>query len=138
MLYLFEDYVLDTERRELRLGDTPVVLEPQVFDLLAYLIRNRERVLSKDDLIDAIWNGRVVSESALSTRISAARTAVNDSGEQQRLIRTLPRKGFRFVGAASEVQGPTGRRPDEPQQQRRGPYLSSRKSRRSRFFLSPI
>ena len=114
MLYRFEDYVLDTERRELRLGDTPVVLEPQVFDLLAYLIQNRERVLSKDDLINAIWNGRVVSESALSTRISAARTAVNDSGEQQRLIRTLPRKGFRFVGTASEVQGPTGRKPDEP------------------------
>src|SRR5438552_1822500 len=86
--YLFEDYVLDTERRELRLGNAPVVLEPQVFDLLAYLIQNRERVLSKDDLIATIWNGRVVSESALSTRISAARCAVNDSGEQQRLIRT--------------------------------------------------
>ena len=59
MLYLFEDYVLDTERRELRAAMQPVVLEPQVFDLLAYLIQNRERVVSKDDLIATIWNGRV-------------------------------------------------------------------------------
>jgi len=113
LLYRFEDYVLDTGRRELRLANAPVVLEPQVFDLLAYLIQNRERVLSKDDLIATIWNGRVVSESALSTRISAARCAVNDSGEQQRLIRTFPRKGFRFVGAANEEQSPAGRRADE-------------------------
>ena len=113
LLYRFEDYVLDTGRRELRLDNAPVVLEPQVFDLLAYLIQNRERVLSKDDLIATIWNGRVVSESALSTRISAARCAVNDSGEQQRLIRTFPRKGFRFVGAANEEQSPAGRRADE-------------------------
>ena len=114
MLYLFEDFALDTERRELRLGNAPVILEPQVFDLLAYLIQNRERVLSKDDLIATIWNGRIVSESALSTRISAARYAVNDSGEQQRLIRTFPRKGFRFVGAANEEQSRPGRRADEP------------------------
>jgi TolB-like protein/Tfp pilus assembly protein PilF len=113
LLYRFEDYVLDTERRELRLANAPVVLEPQVFDLLAYLIKNRERVLSKDDLIGAVWNGRVVSESALSTRISAARSAVNDSGEQQRLIRTFPRKGFRFVGVASEERDSAGRRADE-------------------------
>ncbi len=102
LFYRFEDYALDTERRELRLGKAPVVLEPQVFDLLVYLIQNRERVLSKDDLIATIWNSRVVSESALSTRISAARCAVNDDGEQQRLIRTFPRKGFRFVGVVSE------------------------------------
>ena len=102
MLYLFENHVLDTDRRELRRGTVPVVIEPQAFDLLAYLIQNRERVVSKDDLIATIWKGRIISESALSTCINAARNALDDSGEQQRLIRTFPRKGFRFVGAARE------------------------------------
>src|SRR5262249_39913146 len=71
-------------------------------DLLEYLIRNRERVLSKDDLIASIWDGRIVSESALSTCINAARSAINDTGEMQRLIRTIPRKGMRFVGGVRE------------------------------------
>jgi TolB-like protein len=102
--YLFEDYVLDLDRRELRCGRGLVAIAPQVFDLLEYLIRNRERVVSKDDLIASIWDGRIVSESALSTRINAARGAINDSGEEQRLIRTLARKGLRFVGAVREVQ----------------------------------
>src|SRR5262249_32827499 len=77
-------------------------LEPQVFDLLEYLVRNRDRVVSRDDLIASIWGGRIVSESALSTRINAARTALGDSGQNQRLIRTLPRKGVRFVGPVQE------------------------------------
>ncbi len=78
-------------------------LEPQVFDLLEYLIRNRERLVSKDELIASVWEGRIVSESTLTTRINAARTAVGDSGEQQRLIKTIPRKGIRFVGVVREV-----------------------------------
>ena len=82
-----------------------VSLAPQVFDLLDYLIRNRQRVVSKDDLIRAIWNGRAVSEAALTTRLNAVRSALADNGEMQRLIRTLPRKGFRFVGAVQEAQG---------------------------------
>ena len=106
MLYLFEDCVLDTDRRELRRGAEAVSVAPQVFDLLEYLIRNRERVVSKDDLIAAIWNGRVVSDAAVTTRINVARAAIGDSGEEQRLIRTLPRKGFRFVGAVREEEGP--------------------------------
>src|SRR5262249_23689509 len=77
---------------------------PQAFDLLDYLIRNRERVVSKDDLISAVWNGRIVSDAALTTRLNAARSAIGDSGEDQRLIKTLPRKGFRFVGAVHETQ----------------------------------
>jgi DNA-binding winged helix-turn-helix (wHTH) protein len=96
--YQFEDFCLDAEVRELRRGSDVVALEPQVFDLLEHLIRNRARVVSKDDLIAAVWSGRIVSESALTTRINAARTAIGDSGEKQRLIRTLPRKGVRFVG----------------------------------------
>ena len=104
MYFLFEDYVLDTDRRELRRGSDIVPLEPQVFDLLAFLIGNRDRVVSKDDLLASVWAGRIVSESTLATRMNAARTAVADSGEAQRLIRTLPRKGFRFVGDVREEQ----------------------------------
>ena len=104
MRYLFEDYTLDTERRELHRGADAVSITPQVFDLLDYLIRNRERVVSKDDLISAVWNGRIVSDAALTTRLNAARNAIGDSGDEQRLIKTLPRKGFRFVGTVREAQ----------------------------------
>jgi DNA-binding winged helix-turn-helix (wHTH) protein len=104
--YLFEEYAFDTDRRELHRGADVVSVAPQVFDLLDYLIRNRERVVSKDDLINAIWNGRVVSDAALTTRLNVARSAIGDSGEEQRLIKTLPRKGFRFVGPVLEVQEP--------------------------------
>src|SRR5690349_6346170 len=104
LLYLFEDYALDTDRRELRRGPIPVPVEPKVFDLLTYLIANRERVVSKDDLLAAVWDGRIVSESALATRINAARCAVGDSGEAQRLIKTILRKGIRFVGLVREEQ----------------------------------
>ena len=106
MRYRFEDYVLDTDCCELRRGADFVPVEPKVFDLLVFLIANRERVASKDDLIATVWNGRIVSDSALTTRVNAARSAIGDSGEEQRLIRTLPRKGFRFVGRVQEEQGP--------------------------------
>ncbi|MGB7659577.1 MAG: winged helix-turn-helix domain-containing protein, partial [Pseudolabrys sp.] len=76
----------------------PVAMEPQVFDLLLYLLQNRDRVVSRDDLIASVWNGRIVSESTLSTRITAARKAIGDTGEDQILIKTYPRKGIRFVG----------------------------------------
>ena len=98
MRFRFADYVLDVARRELWRGSEPVALEPQVFDLLAHLIRNRDRVVSKDDLLESVWSGRIVSESTLASRINAARKAIGDSGEAQRLIRTVPRRGFRFVG----------------------------------------
>src|SRR3954469_23813753 len=106
--YLFEDYAFDTDRRELHRGTDAVSITPQVFDLLEYLIRNRERVVSKDDLIKAIWNGRSVSDAALTTRLNAARDAIGDSGEEQRFIKTLPRKGFRFVGQVREANEPAG------------------------------
>jgi len=104
--YLFADCTLDTDRRELRRGADLTSVEPQVFDLLEYLIRNRNRVVSKDDLVAAIWHGRIVSQPALATRINAARSAVGDSGDQQHLIKTLPRKGIRFVGTVGEDQKP--------------------------------
>src|SRR4249919_3248664 len=89
--------MLDCQRRELRAGDVPVALEPQVFDLLVYLIENRDRVVSKDDLIASVWAGRIVSESTLTSRINAVRRAIGDTGEKQSCIRTFARKGFRFV-----------------------------------------
>ena len=80
MQFLFGDHTLDDGRRELRRGDEPVAVEPQVFDLLIYLVQNRDRVVSKDDLIASVWGGRVVSDSTLTSRINAARKAVGDSG----------------------------------------------------------
>jgi TolB-like protein/Tfp pilus assembly protein PilF len=105
LVYCFEDFTLDTERRELRHKAQLVPVEPQVFDLLTHLIRNRQRVVSRNDLLEAVWNGRIISESALSTRINAARTAIGDSGHEQRLIKTLLRKGFRFVAPVREENG---------------------------------
>jgi TolB-like protein len=106
--YIFDDYAIDTDRRELHRGADVIAVAPQVFDLLDYLIRNRERVVSKDDLIKVIWNGRSVSDAALATRLNIARSTIGDSGDEQRLIRTLPRKGFRFVGQVQEAPGPPG------------------------------
>ena len=107
MRYFFEQFVFDTGRRELRCGPDIVPTSPQVFDLLDHLIRNRERVVSKDDLVNVIWNGRVVTDAALTTRINAARGVIGDTGEEQRLIRTFPRRGFRFIGAVHENEKPS-------------------------------
>ncbi|MGC1092318.1 MAG: winged helix-turn-helix domain-containing tetratricopeptide repeat protein [Pseudolabrys sp.] len=98
MQFLFGDHTLDDDRRELLRGSEPIAVEPQVFDLLIYLVQNRDRVVSKDDLIASIWGGRAVSDSTLTSRINAARKAVGDSGVKQKLIRTIARKGLRFVG----------------------------------------
>jgi len=96
--FVFDDHRLDTERRELHRGSLRIAVEPQVFDLLIYLLQNRNRVVSKDDLFASVWGGRIVSESTLTSRINAARKAVGDSGEEQKVIRTVARKGVRFVG----------------------------------------
>jgi TolB-like protein/tetratricopeptide (TPR) repeat protein len=100
--YFFDSFVFDPDRRELRQGDAVVAMQPQVFDLLEYLIRNRDRVVSKEDIFNSVWGGRIVSESSLTSRINAARAVLGDSGEEQRLLRTLPRKGIRFVGVVRE------------------------------------
>src|SRR5262249_30932661 len=89
-------------------GDDVIGVEPQVFDLLVYLVQNRDRVVSKDDLIAAVWQNRIVSDSTLTSRINAARKAVGDSGDDQKLIRTISRKGLRFVG---DVRVPPRGRP---------------------------
>jgi len=102
LIYSFDTYTLDTGTRELRRGAELVALEPQVFDLLVLLIDNRDRVVSKDDIMASVWQGRIVSESTLGSRINAARKAIGDSGARQKLIRTIARKGVRFVGALSD------------------------------------
>lgn len=106
MPYLFEDCVLDTDRRELRRGSALVAVEPQVFDLLVHLVRHRHRVVSKDELLATVWQGRIVSESALFNRINSARGAIGDTGDEQRLIKTLPRKGLRFIAHVREDKVP--------------------------------
>jgi TolB-like protein len=122
--FLFEDYAFDTDLRELQRGAAVVSVTPQVFDLLDYMIRNRGRVVSKDDLINAIWNGRSVSDAALATRLNAARSAIGDSGQEQRLVKTLPRKGFRFVGPVLEAQWPTDAPVADDQMEHQKPALA--------------
>jgi TolB-like protein len=100
--FAFGDYVLDIDRRELRRRNEPLAVEPQVFDLLVYLVQNRDRVVSRDDVIDAVWGGRIVSDSAVTTRINAVRRAVGDSGSAQTVIRTVTRKGLRFIAVVEE------------------------------------
>jgi TolB-like protein len=102
--FLFADCVLDPDRRELTRAAKAVTVGPQVFDLLLYLVQNRDRVVSKDHLLDAVWSGRIVSESTLTSHINAVRKAIGDNGEEQQLLRTVPRKGFRFIGDVTEAQ----------------------------------
>jgi TolB-like protein len=107
---VFGEHVLDPDRRELTRGSEAIAVGPQVFDVLVHLVRNRERVVSKDDLIEEVWGGRIVSESTLTSHINAVRKALGDTGEDQRLIRTIARKGYRFVGEVREaapVEEPT-------------------------------
>ncbi|MGE3294020.1 MAG: winged helix-turn-helix domain-containing protein, partial [Geminicoccaceae bacterium] len=110
----FGECVLDPDRRELSRGSEIVATSPQVFDLLLYLVAHRERVVSRDDLLDAVWDGRIVSESTLASHINAVRKAIGDSGQEQHLVRTVARKGFRFVGEVTEASTPVPVMADEP------------------------
>ena len=122
MRFTFEGHMLDPDRRELARGAQTIMIGPQVFDLLLHLVQNRERVVTKDNLIDVVWGGRIVSDSTLTSHINAVRKAIGDTGEEQRLVRTLARKGYRFVGEVREIDGserpdpvrPPEREPGEP------------------------
>lgn len=118
MRYRFEDFSLDPNRRELRRNENLHRVEPQVFDLLLHLVRHRDRLVSREELFQTIWNGRIISESVLSTRIHAARLAIGDNGKDQRLIRTLHGRGARFVGAVHEESATAGAQPGAPAAQR--------------------
>jgi TolB-like protein/Tfp pilus assembly protein PilF len=108
VIYRFDAYSLDTMSLELRQDDVVVPVEPQVFGVLAYLIENRDRVVSKDELIDAVWDGRAISDGALNSRINSVRRAVGDDGSAQAVIKTFTRRGFRFIGILSEDSEPDG------------------------------
>jgi len=116
--FVFEDYVLDPERRELLHGGQAVPVGPQVFDLLLHLVQARDRVVGKDELLQAVWSGRIVSESTITSHVNAVRKAIGDTGDEQRLVRTFARKGWRFVGevTASEATAapPALVLPDKP------------------------
>src|SRR4051812_13244974 len=103
MIYNFERFVVDTDRYELRHDDAVVAIEPQVFDVLTYLIANRHRVVDKNELLDAVWKTRFVSESTLTSRIKALRRAVADDGQAQRVVRTVHGRGYRFVAVVAEA-----------------------------------
>lgn len=120
MLFTFGEFSVDCDRRELKRGAAPIAVEPQVFDVLVYLIRHRDRVVSRDDLLADVWGRRIVSESTLSSRVNSARAAIGDSGERQVWIRTIARKGFRFVGNVQEVHGPVPTGTPNPQVVERG------------------
>ena len=103
MIYRFGAYAIDADRLELTASGKPVAVQPQVFALLLLLIENRERVVSKDEIIDQVWDGRIVSDSTLNARINAARRAVGDTGDAQLVVKTFPRRGFRFVAPVEQA-----------------------------------
>src|ERR1700750_1964010 len=103
MQYRFAEFEIDLSQQELRRSGEAVHIEPQVFDLIVHLVRNRDRIVSKDELIEKIWNGRVISEAALSSRIHRARRALGDNGNDQNFIKTLHKRGFRFVADVQEI-----------------------------------
>ena len=107
MIYRFGNFSLDPDRLELRSGEELVTVEPQVLALLTYLVQNREKVVSKDEIFENIWQGRIVSDGTLNSRINFVRRAVGDSGSDQAVIKTFPRRGFRFVADVDEGDGVT-------------------------------
>jgi hypothetical protein len=137
MHFTFGNCSVDCARRELRRGGKLVAIEPQVFDVLVYLIQHRDRVVSRDDLLASVWGGRIVSESTLSSRINSARSAIGDSGEGQHLIRTLPRKGSGSWAGCGRRKGPAARWMGEHQLSRPDPPSRSLTSPRSPFSPLP-
>ena len=103
----FGNCEIDLDRFEIRRDGADVHVEPQVFDLIAYLVRHRDRMVAKSELLDHIWCGRFVSDSALSTRVKAARAALGDDGHKQATIRTVHARGFRFVADVADPTGPS-------------------------------
>ncbi len=114
-MWRFDDYTLDTARYELKCGENVVRVEPQVFDVLAQLLSNHERCVTKEELFDAVWGGRFVGEAALTSRIKAVRRALGDDGESQRYIRTVRGRGYQFVGALRAHRDTDGEPEPQPE-----------------------
>ena len=110
LILRFDAYEVDLAQQELRRGGTVVPVEPQVFDVLAYLVQNHGRIISKDELLEAVWQGRIVSDAALNSRISSARRAIGDDGATQTYIRTVHKRGLRFVGDVQADEAAAARR----------------------------
>ena len=116
MRFTFGDCAIDGDRRELRRHGSVTHVEPQVFDVLVHLVQHRDRIVSKEELIRAVWDGRIVSDDTLTSRVSAARRAIGDTGADQRLIRTVTRCGFRFVGDVTQEDQQSASPPGSVQQ----------------------
>src|SRR5688500_18680946 len=110
----FGEYEIDLAAFELRRDGQPCAVEPQVLELLAYLVRNAGRLVTKADLIEHVWDGRIVSDSTLASRVKSARRAIGDDGEQQRLIKTVHSRGVRFVGELRVEARPADAPVEEP------------------------
>lgn len=104
MIFQFGPFELDLAAVELREGDKTRAMEPQVFALLALLVENRERLVSKDEIIEKVWDGRIVSDAAVTSRVKSARHALGDDGKSQRFIRTIHGQGYRFVASAKALR----------------------------------
>ena len=111
MRYRFDDYILDTETLELSHQGKPLHSEPQVIELLAVLVENNNRLVSKDEINKAVWKGRIVSEAALSSRIKSLRHLLGDTGKKQKYIRTIHKRGFRFMADVTAVKSSGGTTP---------------------------
>lgn len=128
MTIAFGEFEIDLAARELRRGNAPVTIEPKAFDVLSLLLEHRDRVVTKDELVDTVWQGRFISDSAMSTAIKAARHAVGDDGRSQSVIRTLHGHGFRFVADLREVVAEADER-QSVSSQTRGPTNLKRRRR---------
>jgi TolB-like protein/Tfp pilus assembly protein PilF len=107
LIYQFNQITLDTAQYRLSLSGNPVAVEPQVFDLLTYLIEHKDRVVTRDELLENLWRGKVVTDSALGARLKAARKAVGDSGDRQQVIKTIHGRGYQFVSPVTEINAET-------------------------------
>src|SRR3954464_439912 len=121
MLYLFDAFELDVDQIELRRNGVVVPIEPQVFALLRLLVESRDRMVSKEEVVEKVWSGRFVSDSAVSSRIKSARRALGDDGKEQRFIRTLHGQGFRFLAEVRTLAPPRPAPPTERRTEDDGP-----------------
>ena len=133
MIFQFGRFTLDTDRCELKAGADVVALEPRAFSLLQFLIENREKMVSKEEIIEQVWDGRIVSDSALATCVNAVRNAVGDDGKSQTMIKTFPRRGLRFVADVND-----GRMVDEAVVHDRGTTPTDRSAPATRRYRMPV